>query len=278
MKKIILDTDMANQVDDQFALVYLLKSLNNIELEAITIAPFSKLETIEEGTELSYNTTLKILELMNKDEYKDKVFKGATEYLKNSNKCNLSVNKIIEICLKNDETTIISIGALTNLALAIKLEPKIIHKINIIWLGGNDLSFNENMETNFKDIDAVKVVFESGANLTIIPCKNVASNLITTIYELKHYMEENVVNSFLIEQLLKCNKDIQEIGRSKILWDLSAIAYIIDESWFTSKTISCPQILNDTSYEIIESNRKITFVNTVNRDRIFEDFFRKINL
>lgn len=278
MKKIILDTDMANQVDDQFALVYLLKSLNNIELEAITIAPFSKLETIEEGTELSYNTTLKILELMNKDEYKDKVFKGATEYLKNSNKCNLSVNKIIEICLKNDETTIISIGALTNLALAIKLEPKIIHKINIIWLGGNDLSFNENMETNFKDIDAVKVVFESGANLTIIPCKNVASNLITTIYELKHYMEENVVNSFLIEQLLKCNKDIQEVGRSKILWDLSAIAYIIDESWFTSKTISCPKILNDTSYEIIENNRKITFVNTVNRDRIFEDFFRKINL
>lgn len=278
MKKIILDTDMANQVDDQFALVYLLKSLNNIELKAITIAPFSKLKTIEEGTELSYNTTLKILELMDKNEYKDKVFKGATEYLKNDNKSNLAVNKIIEVCLKNDETTIIAIGALTNLALAIKQEPKIIDRIKIIWLGGNDLSFNENMGTNFKDIDAVKVVFESGVDLTVIPCKNVASNLITTIYELKHGMEENVVNNFLIEQLIKCNKDIQNIGTSKILWDLSAIAFIINENWFTCKLISCPKILNDSSYEIIESNREITFVNTLNRDRIFEDFFRKVNL
>lgn len=278
MKRMILDTDMANQVDDQFALVYLLKSLNNIDLEAITIAPFSKLKTIEEGTELSYNTTLKILDLMNKDEYKDKVFKGATEYLKNSNKCNLAVNKIIEVCLKNEETTIISIGALTNLALAIKLEPKIINKIKIIWLGGNDLSFNENMGTNFKDIDAVKVVFESRANLTIIPCKNVASNLITTIYELKHYMEENLVNNFLIKQLIECDKKIQDVGASKILWDLSAIAYVIDENWFSSKIINCPQILDDSSYKIIKNNRKITFVKTLNRDRIFEDFFRKINM
>lgn len=278
MKRIILDSDMANQVDDQFALVYLLKSLNNIKLEAITIAPFSKLKTIEEGTELSYNTTLKILDLMNKNEYKDKVFKGATEYLKNSDKCNLAVNKIIEICLKNDETTIISIGALTNIALAINLEPKILNRIKIVWLGGNDLSFTENMGTNFKDMDAVKEIFESGANLTIIPCKNVASNLITTIYELKHYMEENLVNNFLIEQLIKSDKDIRDIGTSKILWDLSAIAYVINENWFSSKMISCPKILDDSSYEITENNHKINFVKTLNRDRIFEDFFRKINL
>ena len=55
-KKIILDTDMFNEIDDQFALTYLMKSLDVFDLEAITIAPFSKsgyanTMTIEDGTE-----------------------------------------------------------------------------------------------------------------------------------------------------------------------------------------------------------------------------------
>lgn len=41
-RNIILDTDMCNEIDDQFALVYLLKSIDNFNLEAITIAPFFK--------------------------------------------------------------------------------------------------------------------------------------------------------------------------------------------------------------------------------------------
>lgn len=276
MKKVILDTDMANQVDDQFALTYLLNSLDVIELEAITIAPFSKLNTIEEGTKLSYETTLKILELMNKSEYQNKVFKGATNYIDNDYKTNMAVEKIIEICLKNEETTIIAIGAITNVALAIALEPKIVDKLNVVWLGGNEITFNDNSGTNFKDIRAVKMIFESNVKLTVIPCKNVASNLITTIYELEHYMKRTSINTFLLDNLIKCDKNIYEKGVSKVLWDLSAVAYIINESWFTSEEISCYNILDDGSYEVTQSNQKITFIKSLDRDKIFGDFFSKL--
>ena len=37
---VILDTDTANQIDDQFAIAYLLKSKEKFNIEAITIAPF----------------------------------------------------------------------------------------------------------------------------------------------------------------------------------------------------------------------------------------------
>ena len=37
---LILDTDISNEVDDQFALTYLMKSIDLFNLEAITIAPF----------------------------------------------------------------------------------------------------------------------------------------------------------------------------------------------------------------------------------------------
>ena len=48
---------------------------------------------------------------------------------------NDAVNKIIEVALKNEKTYIMAIGAITNIAMAIRKEPKIINKIEVIWLG-----------------------------------------------------------------------------------------------------------------------------------------------
>lgn len=67
---------------------------------------------------------------------------------------------------------------MTNIALAIKKEPKIIDKIEVVWLGGNELGYTDNLEYNFRqDIEAVKFVFNSNVKLTILPCKNVVSDL-----------------------------------------------------------------------------------------------------
>ena len=97
---------------------------------------------------------------------------------------------ILPFANKNDKTYILAIGAITNLALAIKKEPKIINKIEVIWLGGNSLLNADNKEFNFKqDIQAVRNVFDSKVKITIIPCKNVASNLRTSIYELEHFLK-----------------------------------------------------------------------------------------
>ena len=120
------------------------------------------------------------------------MFKGSTDYIKNGYKEeNDAVNKIIEIALKNDKTHILAIGAITNIALAIEKEPKIIDKIEVIWLGGHSLLQDNNDEFNFKqDIEADRILFNSKVNLTIIPCRNVASNLRTSIYELEHYLKK----------------------------------------------------------------------------------------
>ena len=71
----------------------------------------------------------------------------------------------------------LGIGAITNIALALKKEPKIINKIEIIWLGGNELDYKDNLEYNFKqDIEAVKIVFETKE----INCPNIRED---TSYE-----------------------------------------------------------------------------------------------
>lgn len=287
-KKVILDTDMFNEIDDQFALTYLIKSLDIFELEAITIAPFSKsgyanTMTIEEGTEKSYETTLKILDMLGKPEYKTIVYKGAIKYFYESEESNIAVDKIIEIANKNDKTTILAIGAITNIALAIKKTPQIISRIKVVWLGGNTFLTKDNSEFNFRqDIKAVQTVFDSKVELVVIPCRNVASNLSTTIYELEHYLKEPTnLNKYLKDIFIKCKKNFMkepkdEIGSSKTLWDLSAIAYEINSEWFKTEEISCPKILDNGLYEKTENRHTVMFVNDLYRNKIYQDFFIKM--
>lgn len=172
---IILDTDTYNECDDQFALSYLIKSKDLFNIEAITVAPYSHTKRdvkVRDSQELSYNEILKICNWLNFDT-DNKVFKGSMDYIQNGyDEKNDAVNKIIEIALKNNKTYILGIGAITNIALAIKKEPKIVNKIEIIWLGGNELGYEDNLEYNFRqDVEAVKIVFESKVKLTILPCK-----------------------------------------------------------------------------------------------------------
>ena len=87
--------------------------------------------SIEEGQEKSYQEVLKICKWLNFNT-EDKVFKGSTGYLENGyDEINEAVNKIIEISNKNEKTYIVAIGAITNVALAIKKAPNIIKKSNM---------------------------------------------------------------------------------------------------------------------------------------------------
>lgn len=136
---VILDTDTYNECDDQFALAYMLKSQDIFNIEAITVAPYSRktpIVSVKEGQENSYNEILKICKWLDFDTT-NKVFKGAEDYICNVyDENNDAVNKIIEIALRNDKTYIMAIGAITNVALAIKKVPEIVEKIEVIWLGG----------------------------------------------------------------------------------------------------------------------------------------------
>lgn len=277
--KVILDTDIDNESDDLFALSYLLKNQDIFNIEAITIAPFSHVKynvSVMEGQEKSYKEAIKICGWLNfKTEHN--LFKGATDFIKNGyNQRNDAVNKIIEVALKNEKTYILSTGAITNVALAIKFEPRIIDKIEVVWLGGHSLLQENNLEYNFRqDVDAVRIVFNSLVKFTIIPCKNVASNLRTSIFELKHYLQgKSKLCDYLIERFY--NDGYHGFQYRRIIWDIAVVAYLINKNWFSEKIMDCPKINDDTSYKIIKNKRKITMVNDIKVDEVFNDLFDKL--
>lgn len=275
---VILDTDTYNECDDQFALAYMLLSQNKFNIEAITVAPYHHDNdiSVEEGQEKSYQEILKICNWLNFDT-KNKVFKGSNGYIENGyNETNEAVEKIIEIVKKNEKTYIMAIGAITNVALAIQKTPSIVDKIEIIWLGGHSPICNNNKEFNFRqDVQAIKEIFSSKANLTIIPCNGVASNLKISIYELEHYLKgKNELCNYLCSRFY--DDGIHGIQTRRTIWDISVIAYLINKEWFEEKKMDCPEINKDLSYSFNENDRKIKFVTYLDSDKIYNDLFDKL--
>ena len=73
---VVLDTDTYNEIDDQYALAYLIKSEEKLHLKAVYAAPFhnEKSSGPEDGMEKSYQEIHHILDLMEKQELKEHVY------------------------------------------------------------------------------------------------------------------------------------------------------------------------------------------------------------
>lgn len=79
----VLDTDTYNEIDDQYALAYMINSDEKINLKAVYATPFTncKSDGPADGMEKSYEEILHILRLMNREDLKERVFRGSREYL-----------------------------------------------------------------------------------------------------------------------------------------------------------------------------------------------------
>lgn len=286
MVKIILDTDMGNEIDDMFALVYLLAS-TELELKALTIEPFTGSPVypgvpLSKANDISYDLTMRILELSNRMELKDRVFKGAqTYYFEDPNRTNPAVEAMKDILIADPDTVIAAIGTPVNVSLLFNLYPELAKTTKVVWLGGNGLGYPTNKEFNFsQDLQAVRKLFSACSNLVVMPCKNIASNLACSEAELRRYVQGSLLGDFLIEQLIAFRDIVlagkSPIGYTKVLWDISVIAYLINSAWFESVQRCAPVLNDDESYSFVEGGHPVTFVVNLIRNPLMQDFFTKL--
>lgn len=280
--RMVLDTDTYNEVDDQFALAYALKSKEKIELEAVYAAPFhnERSKSPEEGMELSYNEILKILGILNV-ERKNFAYKGSTNYLKNINEPEESdaVRDLINRAMKSDDDDplyVVAIGAITNIASAMLIEPEIIRKIVVVWLGGNALFWDNAREFNLsQDILSARIIFDSGIPLVHIPCAGVTTHLLTTISELEQYIDgKSEIGTYLASIVRSYTED--PFAWSKVIWDISTIAWLINPDWVPTHLVHSPIITDHHTWSFDQSRHFIRSAYFVKRDPIFADLFKKI--
>lgn len=212
---VIIDTDTYNEIDDQFAVSYLLKSSDKLNTKAIYAAPFLNANSISpaDGMEKSYNEILKLLDLA---EEKVDVFKGSDSFLKNETTPVVSAAaKDLAERVKNYSPSnplyIVAIGAITNIASAILLNPEVAENTVVVWLGGHALHYHDTKEFNmYQDVAAARVIAQSGVPYVMLPCCGVVSSFTISEPELTAwFIGQNKLADYLARNTIEEAKNMQ---------------------------------------------------------------------
>lgn len=278
----VIDTDTYNEIDDQFAVVYALLSPENMAVEAIYAAPYlnNRSTSPKDGMEKSYGEIIRLMEKMGREIPENFVFRGSDRFMveKGNPIDSPAARDLIQRAKSSEEPLyVLTLGAPTNVASAILMAPEIAEKIIVVWLGGKGLNWRTASEFNLmQDPHSSQVLFDSGVPLIQIPTEPVTSHLLTTQSEVEFYLKgQGDIGDYLVEIFNDYNKG-NTFAWSKIIWDISAIAYVINPRWFTTELRSSPILTDQLTYSVDHTRHMYRTATYLRRDGIFGDMFKKI--
>lgn len=293
--KILIDTDANNELDDQHALAYAFLNSDIFELVGVTVNNTRN----GDGIQGQYDEALRIIRLFNL-ENKMPLFKGADknydEIVSHISDSAFdgqpAVDFIISEAMKmqDEKLVLIPVGKLTNIALAIKKEPKIIEKVRVVWLGAN---YPDPGEYNLdNDTSSVNPVIESGVPFEMVTVRYGQPSGTAAVTVTREEVQQNLAG--------KGPKSSGEItGRhggtftsfgdysanlfehaemhgnppSRALFDMAAVAVVKNPQWAEQKEIPAPRLQGISWVEQPENPIKIIVWENFNRNAIVNDLF-----
>jgi inosine-uridine nucleoside N-ribohydrolase len=281
---VIIDSDAFNEFDDQYALVYALKSTDKLNIKAIYAAPYlnSRSVSAEDGMQKSYEEILRILDFMDIPN-KNMAYKGSNKFLVDGNTsvesdAALHLVNFAKSYTKENPLYVLALGAITNIASAILLDPSITSKIVVVWLGGNGYNWPTASEFNCEqDIHATRIIFDSGVPFVQITVMPVITHLTTTIPEMEYHLAgKGELAEYLWKILKQYHPERQVPGFSKIVWDIAGVAWFINPNWIPTEIRTSPIITDNWTYSFSPKRHLIRSAYYAERNLIYGDFFNKI--
>ena len=335
--RVIIDTDTANEIDDQYALAWALLSPERLKLEGVTAEPFSfqhhrqgliksveilrkggpeteeeknfmggfagwagrllaagrepedvKFVTPAEGMELSYEEILTIFEKCGVPS-EGQVYRGAPEYL-SSYEAPIesdSTRFIIEQARKRDEgpVYILAMAAVTNIASALLLAPDIIDNIVVVWTSSfpSYSPFCNAPSLNLvQDKLSSQLLFECGVPHVYLPGYHVGAQLKISWPEMQQFVKpKGAIGEYLWH--LYSNNPLHEMfaisnpeTKTWVIWDIINVAWLFDSAYISMHTTTSPHLNEALYYEKDAGRHLMAEAFDVNRDLIFEDFYRTL--
>ncbi len=283
----VLDTDAYNEIDDQFAIAYMLRSEERIRTLAIYAAPFhnERSTSFADGMERSYNEIKKILTLMGEPYTDIPAFRGETARM-DGDELPPPSEAVLDLIDRSKGYSaerrlyVVAIGAITNVARAILLDPSITDRIAVVWLGANAHHWPHNSEFNLNgDVTAARTVMGSGVPFVSLPCVGVVSAFTTTEPELRHWLGgKSALCDYLIENTVEAAEKYAK-GRpwTRVIWDVCAVGWLVGGDRFTSSDLRCLRLPTyERGYSEPTDGTLIRYVYEIKRDVLFEDLIKKL--
>jgi inosine-uridine nucleoside N-ribohydrolase len=269
-KKVIIDADTGNEVDDLYAVVRALIE-PSWEVTALNATQWQASHwTVEESMEESYRLNQVLLGELGMSG-KLRSYRGATDrlfdwgYLAQHSAATYYLIQEAKQHTAADKLIVIALGALTNVASAILIEPSIQDKIELYWLGTTyDFENNVLRKRDFNcmmDQQALAEILDSEVETHIIPVS--VANQMTFNYEesLQKMPIHNTLNRFLLERWYH---HLDGGRKERVIWDLAIVAAVIHPEWATQQSIQ-------TSPE--NGGRQVWYYSDIDENAMRKDFF-----
>ncbi|CAA0114222.1 Pyrimidine-specific ribonucleoside hydrolase RihB [Halioglobus japonicus] len=311
MLEVVIDTDLTNEIDDEFALVQAILSPERLNIRAIYAAPYALSEEIVrrgaltelgirklEESLMSVGLDLSVIPDVEPGPSMEQAFdmaihiseltgftpdqgihRGSDRFLTDIVTPVMSdaANNLVALAQEERESRLVVVanGAITNVASALLIDPSIAEDIVIVWTAAYP-SFWPHPNNSFnlvQDIDAARVVFESGAPVVYIPGYFVGEKLRVSLPEMREHIEgRGDIGDFLFE--LYSGLD-NSGARTKVIWDMVTVGYLLDPTGFDERVVA-PMTLGDDRRWIPGTGLPVVEPIDFDRDLIFADFYTKL--
>lgn len=288
----IIHTDCKNEADDQFSVAHALMT-EKLDVRGIIAGHFDKANydrfPQKHTADASYEEIMRVLEKMGLSG-KYPVFMGANEGMADEETPIVSEGArfIVEEAMRDDPRPLYigMQGAITDLACAIRMEPRICERMTCIWIGGGDYPDGGGEFNLMNDINAANVVFGSQMPLWQIP-RCLYKQFAVSLAELQVKVAPcGEIGRYLFEQLVEFNRnmllfDSWPHGEIWTLGDEGCICALLEEvennTGYTM--LPAPRINpDDMRYEPCGDNRRIRVYHKMDIRMDLEDFYAKLRI
>jgi hypothetical protein len=128
------------------------------------------------------------------------------------------------------------------------------------------------------DLLGAQLLLDSGVPLVRLPCAGVVTHLHSTIPEIDAFVKgQGAIGDFLAARFREYCPPGQEVGWSKEIWDMAAVAWVLNERWVPTVLEPSPLLTNDFTWSRDPSRHMSrTATAGLQRDGILRDFFSKL--
>lgn len=274
-KKVILDTDTFNEIDDQYSLAYCYLA-DSIELLSVNAAPFYNDNStgFEDGMLKSYDEIKKVLSLLG-DNGETPVYYGSrnTIELTGVPQDTDAARNIIKTVKESDEPIyVLGIGACTNIASALLIDPSIKDNMGIIWLGANWIQGDNLGEFNLvQDYTAGQYMINSGVPMLLCPAWCVVSELVSRREDTLKLQGKNPAADYIYEITTKVWEQAgKNPGWVRTIWDIAAPAIIDIPECAEIDVIKAPIFTDARVFAFDSTRHDMLYLKKIHRDPVFE--------
>lgn len=275
---VVLSTDVGNEIDDQWAVTYLLLQPR---FEVLGVMSAHAPSLVAPAGRTSYRILVDVVENRLGMSTHPPLVEGGSLPLDNAMtpRPSPAVTFLLETAKgfsKENRLTVLMIGAATDVASAILTDPTIVERIRVIQMGFNDeLGGNEFNIAN--DVHAVQALLASNVPLVIGPGKVCRASLSLNFEQARKLLvAHGVIGNWLWEEFeayyFRSVKPFRSNDFSKpwVIWDDITLAYVLGMT--TQHTLPRPRLRDDMTFEQIKTDQTVTWITDVDEQQMWANF------